>query len=98
MPQRRISRLRSGRGGLTFLTPPLPTETEITGPAAAKLFVSSSTVDADLFLALRVFTPDLKEVVFQGALEPHALMTPGEVVELDVEICLCCHFCMRLEG
>ena len=27
--------------GLTFLTPPLPVEIEITGPVAAKLFVSS---------------------------------------------------------
>ena len=35
--------------GLTFLTPPLTEETEITGPSALKLFVSSSTSDADLF-------------------------------------------------
>ena len=104
--------------GLTFLTPPLEHETEITGPLAAKLFVSSSTQDADLFLVLRVFTPDLKEVTFQGAIDPHtpvaqgwlrashrkldpALtlpyrpyhshdekqpLTPGEPVELDIEI------------
>ena len=32
-------------------------ETEITGPSAAKLFVSSETADADLFLVLRVFDP-----------------------------------------
>ena len=43
---------------------------EITGPIAAKLFVSSTTTDADLFLVLRVFTPDLKEIVFQGAHRP----------------------------
>jgi predicted acyl esterase len=104
--------------GLTFLTPPLERETEITGPLAAKLFVSSSTQDADLFLVLRVFTPDLKEITFQGAIDPHtpvaqgwlrashrkldpALtlpyrpyhthdevqpLTPGEPVELDIEI------------
>jgi predicted acyl esterase len=104
--------------GVTFLLPPLKEETEITGPSAAKLFVSSSTADADLFLVLRVFTPDLKEVVFQGAVEPHAPiaqgwlrashrkldpqlstpyrpyhthdekqpLTPGQPVELDVEI------------
>ncbi|MFQ6111940.1 MAG: CocE/NonD family hydrolase C-terminal non-catalytic domain-containing protein, partial [Nitrospinota bacterium] len=89
-----------------------------TGPSAAKLFVSSSTTDADLFLVLRVFAPDLKEVVFQGALDPHTPigqgwlrashrkldpelsteyrpyhthdekqpLTPGEVVDLDIEI------------
>jgi putative CocE/NonD family hydrolase len=35
--------------GLTFVTPPLERETEVTGPLAAKLFVSSSTADADIF-------------------------------------------------
>ena len=63
--------------GVTFLTPPLEAETEITGPAAAKLFVSSQTTDADLFLVLRVFTPDLKEVTFQGALDPHTPVAQG---------------------
>ena len=46
--------------GLVFLTPPLAKETEITGPSALKLFVSSSTPDADIFVVLRVFTGDLK--------------------------------------
>src|ERR671931_447255 len=53
--------------GVTFLSPPLPAETEITGPIAAKLFVSSASTDADLFVVVRVFTPNLKEVTFQGA-------------------------------
>ncbi len=57
--------------GVTFLTEPMTEETEITGPVAAKLHVSSSTSDADLFLVLRVFSPDMKEIVFQGALDPH---------------------------
>ena len=56
--------------GLTFLTAPLPAATEVTGPVAAKLFISSSTVDADLFLVLRVLTPDLKEVAFLGVVDP----------------------------
>jgi hypothetical protein len=104
--------------GLTFSTPPLERETEITGPIALKLFVSSSTVDADIFAVLRVLDPAGKEVVFQGALDPHTPiaqgwlrashrkldpklslpyrpyhthdekqpLTPGQVVELDVEI------------
>jgi predicted acyl esterase len=63
--------------GLTFLTPPLERETEITGPAALKLFVSSSTRDADLFVVLRVFSPELKEVVFQGAIDPHTPVAQG---------------------
>ena len=104
--------------GLTFSTPPLERETEITGPSALKLWVSSSTTDADFFIVLRIFAPDGKEVVFQGALDPHTpvgqgwlrashrkldpalslpyrpyhthdeerRLTPGDVVELDIEI------------
>jgi uncharacterized protein len=104
--------------GTTFLTGPLSAETEITGPSALKLWVSSTTREADIFAVLRVFTPDLKEVTFQGAIDPHTpigqgwlrashrkldarlsepyrpyhthdeeqSLTPGEVVELDIEI------------
>jgi uncharacterized protein len=63
--------------GVTFLTPPLDRETEITGPAAAKLYVSSSASDADIFVVLRVFSPDMKEVVFQGAIDPHTPVGQG---------------------
>jgi uncharacterized protein len=63
--------------GVTFLTEPLNEDTEITGPSALKLFVSSSTSDADLFAVLRVFSPDLKEVVFQGAIDPHTPVGQG---------------------
>jgi uncharacterized protein len=63
--------------GLTFSTPPMTETTEITGPVAAKLFVSSTTEDADLFLVLRVFSPDGEEVVFQGALDPHTPIAQG---------------------
>jgi len=63
--------------GVTFVSAPLEAETEITGPIAAKLFVSSSTSDADLFLVFRVFTPDMREVVFQGAIDPHTPIAQG---------------------
>jgi uncharacterized protein len=63
--------------GVSFLTAPLERETEITGPCAAKLYVSSSTSDADIFVVLRVFSPDLKEVVFQGAIDPHTPVGQG---------------------
>src|SRR5581483_7221754 len=55
----------------------LEQETELTGPAAAKLYASSSTEDADLFLILRVFEPDGGEVTFQGALDPHTPIAHG---------------------
>jgi len=56
--------------GLTFSTPPLTKSVEITGPVAAKLWVSSETADADLFLVLRLFDPAGKEVTFIGANDP----------------------------
>ncbi len=104
--------------GVTFSTEPLTEEMEITGPVATKLFVSSDTSDADLFLVLRVFDPQGKEVVFIGSNDPRTPvglgwlrashrkldpkeskpyrpyhthdelwpLTPGEPVELDIEI------------
>jgi hypothetical protein len=104
--------------GLTFHTPPMAESTEITGPVAAKLWVSSDTTDADLFLALRLFDPDGKEITFIGSNDPRVpvglgwlrasqrkldparslpyrpwhshdeewALTPGDVVELDIEI------------
>ena len=63
--------------GLTFFTAPLQGEMELTGPSAAKLFISSTTADADLFLVLRVFAPDGTEVVFQGAIDPHTPVGQG---------------------
>jgi len=63
--------------GVTFVTPPLQQETEIIGPMAAKLFVSSATEDADLFVVLRVFTPDFQEVTFPGHIDPHTTIAQG---------------------
>ena len=63
--------------GLTFLTAPTTEEMEITGPLAAKLFVSSSTADADLFVVFRVFDPDGDEVVFMGAVDPNTPIAQG---------------------
>ena len=74
---RRVSLLMRLGDGVTFLTPPLLEETEITGPSALKLFASSSTSDADIFAIVRVFSPDLKEVVFQGAIDPHTPIAQG---------------------
>ena len=63
--------------GVTFSAPPLEKETEITGPSALKLFISSSTSNTDIFAVLRVFDPGGKEVVFQGALDPHTPIGQG---------------------
>lgn len=63
--------------GVTLMTRPLQHATEITGPIAAKLWVSSATSDADLFLIVRAFDANMKEVVFQGALDPHTPIAQG---------------------
>ncbi len=63
--------------GVTFVTAPLAEETEITGHVAVKLFLASSTIDADVFTTLRVFDPNGKEVDFQGALDPHTPIGQG---------------------
>ncbi|NBW78963.1 MAG: CocE/NonD family hydrolase [Betaproteobacteria bacterium] len=56
--------------GLQFSTGPLEQALEITGPMAARLRISSQTTDADVFLAIRVFDPDGKEVSFIGSNDP----------------------------
>jgi uncharacterized protein len=63
--------------GLTFRTSPLAAPLEITGPSAARLWIASSTRDADLFLVLRVFDPEGQEVTFHGALDPHTPIGQG---------------------
>jgi len=63
--------------GVTFRLAPAASEMEITGPLSAKLFVSSSTEDADLYLVLHVFDPDGEEVHFQGTLDPHTPIAQG---------------------
>jgi hypothetical protein len=63
--------------GVTFLSAPLERDTEITGPSSVKLWISSSTTDADLFVVLRAFAPDGSEVTFQGAIDPHTPIGQG---------------------
>jgi len=52
--------------GLSLETVPLAADTEITGPLAAVLWVSSSNEDMDLFLTLRNFAPDGSEIMETG--------------------------------
>jgi predicted acyl esterase len=74
---KRTIRFAAMGDGVTFVSAPLLQETEITGPSALKLYISSSTSDADIFAVLRVFSPDFKEVVFQGAIDPHTPVGQG---------------------
>ena len=63
--------------GLTFTTAPLTRELEFAGPIAAKLWVSSTTDDMDLFATLRAFDPRGKEITFLSAVEPKAPVSQG---------------------
>jgi uncharacterized protein len=72
----RVSYAAAG-DGITFTAPPLTADTELTGPAAARLYVSSASTDADLFLVLRVLSPGGDEVTFPGAIDPHTPVAQG---------------------
>ena len=62
---------------VTFLSAPLESEIEITGPLAAKLFASTSATDMDLAVTLQAFSPEGEEVDFQGAVDPHQPLAQG---------------------
>jgi predicted acyl esterase len=62
---------------VVFTTPPLAEETELTGPMAARLYVSSTTEDMDIFATVQAFAPDGTEVTFPGASEPAAPIAQG---------------------
>ncbi|WP_441228127.1 CocE/NonD family hydrolase [Tardiphaga sp. 20_F10_N6_6] len=62
---------------LKWTSPPLESETEFTGPLSLKLFLSSSTIDADVFVTLQAFAPDGREVEFQGTVDPHTPLAQG---------------------
>ncbi len=64
-------------GSLTFQTDVFLRETEFTGPVSATFYVSSTTRDADLVLALRLIGPDGEEVTFQGASAPQVPLSMG---------------------
>ncbi|HKA82121.1 MAG TPA: CocE/NonD family hydrolase [Xanthobacteraceae bacterium] len=52
--------------GFSLMTPPLEENTEITGPLAAQLWVSSTTEDMDILLTLRNIDPDGNDVLEVG--------------------------------
>ncbi len=63
--------------GVMFWLPAHDEPLEVTGPLAAKLFISSETIDADLFLVLRLFDPDGNEVTYMGSTDPNTPIANG---------------------
>jgi predicted acyl esterase len=63
--------------GIRWMSAPLDKDTELTGPMALRLYLSSSTVDADLFVTVMAFAPDGREVTFQGTVDPKTPLAQG---------------------
>ena len=86
---------------LTFQTPPLQDDIEVTGPIEMHLFASSSAVDTDFTAKLiDVYPPDgssaderafnitdsIVRARFRNGWEKEELMTPGEIYEFVFEL------------
>ncbi|MDQ0142077.1 CocE/NonD family hydrolase [Cupriavidus necator] len=65
------------KGKVSFSTLPFAHDTEVTGPLAATLYLSTTARDADLFVTVRAFAPDGKEHLVLGAVEPNAPIAQG---------------------
>ena len=63
--------------GVAFSSAPFERETEFTGPVTARLWISSSTTDLDMFATLQAFNQVGEEVTFTGANEPAVPITQG---------------------
>ena len=64
-------------GSLRLTTRPLDRDTEVIGPLACKLWISSSTADADLFLTVHVLDDQGAERFFSGICDPMMPLTAG---------------------
>ncbi len=86
---------------LAFQTAPLPEPVEVTGPITVRLWVSTSAVDTDFTAKLiDVYPPSedwpdgfalnlgdsIKRLRFRNGYEREELVTPGEVVEVSIEL------------
>ncbi|MGC4862249.1 CocE/NonD family hydrolase [Micromonospora sp. DT41] len=67
----------SGEQDVTFRLPVSDVDREVSGPVSAKLFVSTDSDDADIFLTVRLFDSEGKEVTFAGAVDPNAPISMG---------------------
>ncbi len=63
--------------GVAFTSAPIERDLELAGPIAARLQVSSSVADMDLFATLRAFGPDGDEATFVAADEPRMPLSQG---------------------
>jgi predicted acyl esterase len=68
----------SGRSGVSFETPPMTVDTEVTGPLVLNLWVSSSSEDMDIYATIRNIDAEGKDVHEVGQRgEPVGCVTKG---------------------
>lgn len=65
------------RTGSTQFVMRIDRTVDITGPLAARLWVSSSTDEADLFVTAQLFDENGREVTFEGASDPASPLAQG---------------------
>jgi len=75
--QRRSVSFAALGDGVEFWTEPFAGEVEVTGPAAARLRIASSTTDADIFITLRVTDPEGRDVTFPSGQDPNGCVGFG---------------------
>ena len=63
--------------GITVTTAPLDHDVDLVGPLTTRLQVSTTAVDADLFLTLRAFAPDGTEVTVIGSVASAQVLSNG---------------------
>ena len=64
--------------GVSFETPPMTEDTEVTGPIVLNLWVSSTSEDMDIFATIRNIGPDGEDLSEMGQLgEPVSCVTKG---------------------
>ncbi len=77
-PQRAaLARYEALSEGVAFATAPLDQDLQIAGPIKARLWVSSSTEDMDIFATMRAYDAQGKEATFLSATEPKAPVSQG---------------------
>lgn len=72
-----FARYKATSEGVAFTTAPLEREMEFAGPMKARLYVSSSLEDMDMFAAVCAFDPQGKEATFFASDEPKFPVSMG---------------------
>jgi predicted acyl esterase len=67
----------NARNGVSFETPPMTEDLEVTGPLVLNVWIESTSEDADIYATLRNIGPDGREVQEIGPQGPPTVLTKG---------------------